>query len=139
MSIEIQPLQRVFRYNGISLPDIPGLEPNEIRDIYSAQYPELVSAEIQTGEIVNGAQEYVFRKAVGTKGAGRLAALQASIESEITAAVRKDKSIEQAMTRKSVRTTASAWQDFTRVNLQVDDRPEANRVLLPSDVLALVA
>ena len=47
MSIAIQEIRRVFRYNGISLPDVPGLEPREVRDLYSAQYPELVSAEVE--------------------------------------------------------------------------------------------
>ena len=68
MSIDVQEIKRVFRYNGIALPDVPGLEPREVRDLYSAQYPELVSAEIETGEIVDGVQEITFKRAVGTKG-----------------------------------------------------------------------
>ncbi len=44
------------------------MSPKEIRDLYSAQYPELVSAEIDTGEIVDGVQEITFKRAVGTKG-----------------------------------------------------------------------
>lgn len=68
MAIEVQLIMRIFRYNGISLPDVPGMTPKEVRDLYSAQYPELVSAEIEAGEISNGNQEYTFRRAVGTKG-----------------------------------------------------------------------
>ena len=68
MTIQVTEIQRVFRYNGVALPDVPGMTPREVRDLYSAQYPELISAEIQTGEVVNGVQEYTFRKAVGTKG-----------------------------------------------------------------------
>ncbi|MES2264282.1 MAG: PRTRC system protein C [Pseudomonadota bacterium] len=68
MAIEISEIKRSYRYNGISLPDVPGLSPREVRDLYSAQYPELVSAEIDAGEIHDGTQEITFKRAVGTKG-----------------------------------------------------------------------
>lgn len=68
MTIEVSEVKRSYRYNGISLPDVPGLSPREVRDLYSAQYPELVSAEIDTGEIHDGIQEITFKRAVGTKG-----------------------------------------------------------------------
>jgi PRTRC genetic system protein C len=68
MAIEVSEIKRSYRYNGINLPDVPGLSPREVRDLYSAQYPELVSAEIDTGEIHNGIQEITFKRAVGTKG-----------------------------------------------------------------------
>jgi PRTRC genetic system protein C len=68
MTIEVTQIKRLYRYNGISLPDVPGLSAKEVRDLYSAQYPELVSAEIETGEIRDGAQEITFKRAVGTKG-----------------------------------------------------------------------
>ena len=68
MAIEVSEIQRSYRYNGIQLPDVPGLDAREIRDLYSAQYPELVSAEIETGEIHNGVQEVTFKRAVGSTG-----------------------------------------------------------------------
>ena len=68
MSIEVCEVKRSYRYNGINLPDVPGLSPREVRDLYSAQYPELVSAEIDAGETHNGMQEITFKRAVGTKG-----------------------------------------------------------------------
>ena len=68
MSIAITEVKRSYRYNGICLPDVPGMSPREVRDLYSAQYPELVSAEIDTGEIRDGVQEITFKRAVGTKG-----------------------------------------------------------------------
>lgn len=74
MSIAVLEIRRAFRYNGILLPDVPGLEPREVRDLYSAQYPELVSAEVEPGEVRDGVQEFNFRKAVGTKGACRKSA-----------------------------------------------------------------
>ena len=68
MAIEVKEIVRRYRYNGVTLPDVVGMSPKEIRDLYSAQYPELVSAEIDTGEIVDGVQEITFKRAVGTKG-----------------------------------------------------------------------
>lgn len=68
MAIEVTAVKRVFKYNGVTLPDVAGLSNEAIRDLYSAQYPELMSAEIQVGEVLRGAQEITFRRAVGTKG-----------------------------------------------------------------------
>jgi PRTRC genetic system protein C len=68
MAIEVKEIVRRYRYNGVTLPDVAGMSSKEIRDLYSAQYPELVSAEIDAGEIVDGVQEITFKRAVGTKG-----------------------------------------------------------------------
>ena len=68
MTIDIKETERRYRYNGVSLPDVPGMSPKEVRDLYSAQYPELVSAEIDMGAVVDGVQEITFKRAVGTKG-----------------------------------------------------------------------
>ena len=68
MSIEVQTIRRRYLYNGMTLPDIPGHEPKEVRDVYSAQFPELLSADIEVGEISDGVQEITFKRAVGVKG-----------------------------------------------------------------------
>lgn len=68
MAIEVTEVKRRFRYNGVTLPEVVGLSNQQVRDLYSAQYPELVSAEIEVGEVVRGVQEITFRRAVGTKG-----------------------------------------------------------------------
>jgi PRTRC genetic system protein C len=68
MAIEITEVKRRFRYNGVTLPEVTGLSNQQVRDLYSAQYPELVSAEIEVGEVVRGVQDINFRRAVGTKG-----------------------------------------------------------------------
>lgn len=68
MAIEVQAIKRRYLYNGVTLPDILGMDPKEVRDVYSAQYPELVSAEIELGEVRDGVQEITFKRAVGTKG-----------------------------------------------------------------------
>jgi len=68
MSIEVQQITRRYLYNGMTLPNIPGHEPKDVRDVYSAQYPELLSADIEIGEVRDGVQEITFKRAVGTKG-----------------------------------------------------------------------
>lgn len=68
MTIAVAALARVFKYNGIKLPDVPGLSNEDVRAVYAAQYPELLTAEIEVGEVVRGVQEISFRRAVGTKG-----------------------------------------------------------------------
>lgn len=69
MAITISATPRRYRYNGIELPAPPGMAPRDVRDLHSAVYPELISADIVVAdELVNGAQEITFRRAVGTKG-----------------------------------------------------------------------
>lgn len=69
MAIEIRPLARVFQYNGMTLTDIdPNMTPEDVRDVYAAQYGELTTAEIIDHGIENDKHRYEFRKQVGTKG-----------------------------------------------------------------------
>ena len=51
MTITVQKLLRAFAYNGIALPD-PGCElsPEQVRDVYSATYPEITTASIEGPE-----------------------------------------------------------------------------------------
>ena len=120
MSISIQEIKRCFRYNGMLLPDVPGMEPREVRDLYSAQYPELVSAEIEPGAIVNGMQEFTFRKAVGTKGAHitmgrRLAAFAAQVEAQADGSAEgADDTLVKALSRSGVKRCALAWSTFAQ-------------------------
>ncbi|MCH2220280.1 MAG: PRTRC system protein C [Dechloromonas sp.] len=139
MTIAISEIRRVFRYNGIALPDMPGMTPREIRDLYSAQYPELISAEVEAGEVVNGVQEYTFRKAVGTKGqtggAGeRFASLKAAVEAEgRTDAAGK---LTQALTRRGTQERGGAWGAFVLRTRRDANERHAARILLTSDMLA---
>lgn len=69
MAIEIKPLPRVFQYNGMTLTDIdPNMTPEDVRDVYAAQYGELTTAEIIDHGIEKDTHRYEFRKQVGTKG-----------------------------------------------------------------------
>lgn len=60
---------RVFRYSGIELPD-PGahMSPDQIRNLYSATYPELTAAAVEGPTASGDRLVYEFRRAVGTKG-----------------------------------------------------------------------
>jgi len=70
MTITVQKLLRSFAYNGIALPD-PGsdLTPEQVRDVYSATYPEITTASIEGPEQKGERLVHTFRRAVGTKGA----------------------------------------------------------------------
>ena len=67
--IEAKVLSRSFTYNGVKLPDPdPRMTPDEVKTIYSHQYPELATAAI-TGPEASGEQlQYSFVRAIGTKG-----------------------------------------------------------------------
>ena len=147
MAIEVNEIQRRFRYNGMLLPDVPGLEPREVRDLYSAQYPELVSAEVEAGEVRDGVQEFSFRKAVGTKGARRseaehagprLAALSAQVDAEAKGGVSgTDGELVKSMNRRSVTRCAQAFSAF--VQRAYADNPkqrDMSRLTPPSKTLA---
>ena len=142
MSIAIQEIKRVFRYNGIALPDVPGLEPREVRDLYSAQYPELVSAEVEAGEVRDGTQEFVFRKAVGTKGAAartgsRCAAVRRRAAAEAQGLAGTDPALGRWLESRRATECARALSEFVSQNLRgVPQEPASIRVLLPSDLLA---
>jgi len=51
MAIKVTSLERSFAYNGVSLPD-PGvnLTLEQVRDVYSAAFPEIISAAIEGPE-----------------------------------------------------------------------------------------
>jgi PRTRC genetic system protein C len=69
MTIVTAALSRSFSYNGVALPD-PGanLTLEEVRDVYSASFPEIVSASIE-GPVKKGKNlVFTFLKGVGTKG-----------------------------------------------------------------------
>lgn len=67
--MQTEQLTRAFRYNSVDLVD-PGAQysPEQVRDFYSAAYPEIVSAGIDGPEQSDGKLVYSFRRAVGTKG-----------------------------------------------------------------------
>lgn len=69
MAIETKVLTRTFSYSGMTLPDPgKGLSPEEVRDVYAATYPELISAAIEGPDKKGDNLVYTFKKGVGTKG-----------------------------------------------------------------------
>jgi PRTRC genetic system protein C len=70
MSISANPIKRVFAYNGMQLPEVDAaLSTEEVRDVYSAQFAELTTAEVTDEGIANGVHTFSFRRKVGEKGA----------------------------------------------------------------------
>jgi len=67
--IEAKVLSRTFTYNGVKLPDPdPRMTPEEVKMIYSHQYPELPTAAITGPEASGEDLQYSFVRAIGTKG-----------------------------------------------------------------------
>jgi len=70
MALEVTQLTREFSYNGMTLPDVgPQFSPDQVRDVYSAQYPELTTAAVDGPEVKDGIARYTFVRAAGAKGA----------------------------------------------------------------------
>jgi PRTRC genetic system protein C len=62
-------LSRHFEFNGVRLPDIDEkLSPEEIRTLYSHQYPDIATASIIGPETVGDKLVYRFTRAIGSKG-----------------------------------------------------------------------
>jgi len=60
---------RHFEFNGLRLPDIDlTLPPEEIRTLYSHQYPDIATASITGPEAVGDKLVYRFTRAIGSKG-----------------------------------------------------------------------
>jgi PRTRC genetic system protein C len=140
MTIDIRPIKRTFRYNGIALPDVPGLTPREVRDLYSAQYPELISAEVEAGDIRDGAQAFTFRKAVGVKGASpregeRRAALRRQVQEAGQGTDLGPARLGDALARRSWQAHYRAWSHLTTADARLSEG-DAATVVMPSDLLA---
>jgi PRTRC genetic system protein C len=69
MTIEINALERKFKYNQISLSDPnPAFTIEQVRDFYANVYPEIINAEIEGPTVEGNTHRYNYRRAVGTKG-----------------------------------------------------------------------
>ena len=67
--MESHPLARVFEFNGVRLPDPdPKLSPEEVRNLYAHQYPDIATAAITGPETVGDKLRYQFTRAIGAKG-----------------------------------------------------------------------
>jgi PRTRC genetic system protein C len=69
MAIQSRVLHRSFSYMGLQLADPdPALTPEQVRDAYSAQYPEITTAVIEGPDASGDKLVYKFTRAIGTKG-----------------------------------------------------------------------
>jgi PRTRC genetic system protein C len=69
MALTTKALPREFSYNGIKLPDPdPSLSIEQVRELFTASYPEIATAAITGPEDVGNALRYTFARAIGTKG-----------------------------------------------------------------------
>ena len=69
MAIEVTRLVREFLYNGMTFVDPgPAFSPDDVRDLYSAQYPELTTAKVDGPEHKGETASYTFVRAAGAKG-----------------------------------------------------------------------
>jgi PRTRC genetic system protein C len=67
--VTVTPAVRTFAYSSITLPDPnPRLSPEEVKTLFAAQYPELVTAAINGPEVVGDKLRYEFVRAIGAKG-----------------------------------------------------------------------
>jgi PRTRC genetic system protein C len=67
--IKVQPLPRIFTYNGVTLPDPnPTLAPEQVREMYVPTYPEFTTAAIEGPAATDRGMEYTFIRALGAKG-----------------------------------------------------------------------
>lgn len=69
MPIQPRVLQRTFSYMGLQLADPdPALTPEQVRDAFSAQYPEITTSVIEGPDASGDKLVYKFVPAIGTKG-----------------------------------------------------------------------
>jgi PRTRC genetic system protein C len=73
MAITTTTIEREFiievENNKITLDDPnPNLSPNEVRDLYANQYPELTNATLENKGIINDKLVFEFNSVLGTKG-----------------------------------------------------------------------
>jgi PRTRC system protein C len=66
---EVTVMKRVFEFSGMVLED-PGTDksPEEVKDLYSAHYPELVNADIKGPERNGGVEKWTFKARLAPKG-----------------------------------------------------------------------
>ncbi len=67
--LSIGAVKRVFQYNGLQLND-PGvvMTPEQVRDLYAATYPEILSATVDGPKIEGDAMVFEFVRVVRDKG-----------------------------------------------------------------------
>lgn len=69
MALEIKKIIRTFTFNGMKLPDPgPDFSAEEVKELFTNQYPDLVTAIIDGPSITDDVAAYTFIRNVGSKG-----------------------------------------------------------------------
>lgn len=69
MTVQAKTMTRKFTFNGVNLSDPgPNFSVDEVKDIYSNQYPDLATAIVSEPNISGDVATYAFTRNVGTKG-----------------------------------------------------------------------
>jgi PRTRC genetic system protein C len=77
--MKIVDITRKFKYNSIDLGDPnPALGPDQVREFYASQYPELNNAVVEGPVTKNAVATFTFARAAGAKGAGAALAVPAA-------------------------------------------------------------
>ena len=68
--MQVTPLTRVYRYDGIDLPIPPHLanDPQALRAYHATLYPAITTADAVDQGVTNGTLVTEYRRAIGTKG-----------------------------------------------------------------------
>jgi PRTRC genetic system protein C len=70
--MQIVDIERTFKYNSVTLPDPnPEMSVDQVREMYAAQYPELLNAVVEGPVTKDHVSTYTFTRAAGAKGADR--------------------------------------------------------------------
>lgn len=84
--MEVVEIKRSFKYNGIALADPnPSLGPDQVREFYGSQYPELNNAVVEGPVTKAGVATYTFARAAGAKGAHQPVAATGASAREVLA------------------------------------------------------
>lgn len=69
MALQTQEIKRVFRYNGLTLPDPnPGMHIDKVKSMFAMQFPELNNSAVEGPVTKGGVATFTFIRAVGAKG-----------------------------------------------------------------------
>lgn len=67
--MQVLNLVRKFKYNSVTLPDPnDSMAPDQVREFYATQYPELNNAMLEGPVTANGISTWTFLRAAGAKG-----------------------------------------------------------------------
>lgn len=82
--MQVLDLTREFKYNGVKLADPnPQLGPEQVKEFYASQYPELLNALVEGPVTKNGVAAYSFTRAAGVKGAARRGTAQEVVQATL--------------------------------------------------------